>query len=309
LGCHFAKCCTHLGVEEKEFTMSEQDSQNNYVETKSGSSWQLPAIILLALLAVGGLGLAWSNSSKLDATKQAVADQVKAVQTSVQSDMNTLKDRIAVDEKANTDLKGDLKVVTDKLKITQGQLKKARTEAEQLNSDTTSKITALDSSVHQELATKATSDDVKTVDTRVTQVDTNLNKTISDLNMARSELGTLIARNHDEIDVLRRQGERDYIEFSIAGKNKAQKVGNITVELKGTNEKKNRANLVVTVEDNSTEDKNRAANQPLFFYLSGTHQPQELVINKIGKNQISGYLSIPKANAHPVTAAASNSGR
>jgi len=289
--------------------MSDQDSQNNYVETKSGSSWQLPAIILLALLAVGGLALAWSNSSKLDATKQAVADQVKAVQTSVQSDMNTLKDRIAVDEKANTDLKGDLKVVTDKLKITQGQLKKARTEAEQLNSDTTSKITALDSSVHQELATKATSDDVKTVDTRVTQVDTNLNKTISDLNMARSELGTLIARNHDEIDVLRRQGERDYIEFSIAGKNKAQKVGNITVELKGTNEKKNRANLVVTVEDKSTEDKNRAANQPLFFYLSGTHQPQELVINKIGKNQISGYLSIPKANAHPVTAAASNSGR
>ncbi len=289
--------------------MSEQDVQNNYVETKSGSSWQLPAIILLALLAVGGLALAWSNSSKLDATKQAVADQVKAVQTSVQSDMNTLKDRIAVDEKANTDLKGDLKVVTDKLKITQGQLKKARTEAEQLNSDTTSKITALDSSVHQELATKATSDDVKTVDTRVTQVDTNLSKTINDLNMARSELGTLIARNHDEIDVLRRQGERDYIEFSIAGKNKAQKVGNITVELKGTNEKKNRANLVVTVEDKSTEDKNRAANQPLFFYLSGTHQPQELVINKIGKNQISGYLSIPKANAHPVTAAASNSGR
>lgn len=289
--------------------MSEQDVQNNYVETKSGSSWQLPAIILLALLAVGGLALAWSNSSKLDATKQAVADQVKAVQTSVQSDMNTLKDRIAVDEKANTDLKGDLKVVTDKLKITQGQLKKARTEAEQLNSDTTSKITALDSSVHQELATKATSDDVKTVDTRVTQVDTNLSKTINDLNMARSELGTLIARNHDEIDVLRRQGERDYIEFSIAGKNKAQKVGNITVELKGTNEKKNRANLVVIVEDKSTEDKNRAANQPLFFYLSGTHQPQELVINKIGKNQISGYLSIPKANAHPVTAAASNSGR
>jgi len=290
--------------------MSEQDPQNTtYVETKSGSSWQLPAIILLALLAVGGLGLAWSNSSKLDSTKQVVADQVKAVQTSVQSDMNTLKDRVAEDEKANTDLKGDLKVVTDKLKITQSQLKKARTEAQQLNTDTTTKITALDTSVHQELATKATSDDVKTVDTRVTQVDSNLSKTINDLNMARSELGTLIARNHDEIDVLRRQGERDYIEFSIAGKNQPQKVGNITVELKGTNDKKNRANLVLTVEDKRTEDKNRAMNQPLFFYLSGTHQPQELVINKVGKNQISGYLSIPKANAQPVTAVSAKSGK
>jgi hypothetical protein len=147
------------------------------------------------------------------------------------------------------------------------------------------------------------------VDTRVTQVDTNLNKTIGDLNMARSELGTLIARNHDEIDVLRRQGERDYIEFSIAGKNKSQKVGNISVELKGTNEKKNRASLVLTVEDKTTEDKNRAVNQPLFFYLNGTHQPEEVVINKIGKNQISGYLSIPKASAQPATSAASTSGK
>jgi len=287
--------------------MSEQDSQNTYVETKSSSSWQLPAIIVLALLAVGGLGLAWSNSSKLDDTKQAVANQVKAFQTSVQSDMNTLKDRLAQDEKANTDLKGDLKVVTDKLKITQGQLQKARSETAQLNSDTASKITALDTSVHQELATKATADDVKTVDTKVTKVGSDLSKTINDLNMARSELGTLIARNHDEIDVLRRQGERDYIEFSIAGKNQPQKVGNVTLELKSTNEKKNRANIVLTVEDKTTEDKNRSINQPLFFYLSGTHQPQEIVINKIGKNQISGYLSIPKT--HPVTAAASSSGK
>jgi len=277
--------------------MSEQDLQSTYVETKSGSSWQLPAIIILALLAVGGLGLAWSNSSKLDATKQAVADQVKAVQTSVQSDMNTLKDRIAQDEKANTDLKGDLKVVTDKLKLTQGQLKKSRSEAEQLNSDTTSKITALDTSVHQELATKATTDDVKTVDTRVTQVDTNLNKTINDLNMARSELGTLIARNHDEIDVLRRQGERDYIEFSIAGKNKPQKVGNVTVELKGVNEKKGQFSVAMTTEDRSLLKKNRLMNEPIFFYLSGTKIPEELVINKVGKDTVSGYVSIPKANA------------
>jgi len=290
--------------------MSEQDSHNSYVETKSGSSWQLPAIILLALLAVGGLGLAWSNSSKLDATKQAVVDQVKAVQSSVQADMNTLKDRIAQEEKSNTDLKGDLKVVTDKLKITQGQLKKARAEAEQLNNDTTSKITALDTSVHQELATKATSDDVKTVDTRVTQVDTNLTKTISDLNMARSELGTLIARNHDEIDVLRRQGERDYTEFTITGKNQPQKVGNVTVVLKGVNEKRNRSNFVYTVEDKSYEGKNVNVNTPVFFYLSGSHQPEELVINKVGKNTISGYLSVPKAGAQPATAAAATkSGR
>jgi len=59
------------------------------------------------------------------------------------------------------------------------------------------------------------------------------------------------------------------------------------------------------VEDKITEDKNRAINQPMFFYLNGTHLPEELVINKIGKNQISGYLSVPKANSQPVTSAKS----
>jgi chromosome segregation ATPase len=276
------------------------------VETKSGPSWHLPAIIVLGLLALAGLGFGWSNSSKVDANRQAAADQLKAVQQSVQADVTSLKDQLATDEKTNTELRGDLKVVTDKLKITQGQLKKARQEALEQNTATTEKLTALDTSVHSELATKATSDDVKTVDGKVTQVSTDLTKTQSDLNMARSELGTLIARNHDEIDVLRRMGERDYVEFTVSAKNTPQKVGNVTIELKGVNEKRNRANVVYTVEDKRYEEKNRNVNAPIFFYLSNAHQPEEIVINKIGKNTISGYLSVPKMDAAPAAAASAN---
>lgn len=276
-------------------------------ETKSSPSWQLPAIIILALLALGGLAFGWSNSAKVDEAKQAAADQMKTFQQSYQQDMSALKDRLAVAEKADTELQGDLKVVTDKLKITQGQLKKARAEAQESNSQTTAMVKNLDTSVHSELATKASTDDVKTVDTKVTKVGSDLDKTISDLNMARSELGTLIARNHDEIDLLRRQGERDYTEFTITGKNQPQKVGNVTITLKGVNEKKNRSNLQYTVEDKTYEAKNANINTPLFFYLSGTHTPEELVINKVGKNTISGYLSVPKPNVQPATAASTKS--
>jgi len=277
---------------------------------RGGSSWQMPAIAILALIALGGLFFGWSNSAKLDSAKQAVTDQVKAVLQTTQQDLSAMKDRLAIDEKTNTDLQGDLKVVTDKLKITQGQLKKARTEAAKLNTETTEKLTALDTSVHSELATKATNDDVKTVDTKVTTVSTNLDKTNNDLNMARSELGTLIAKNHDEIDVLRRMGERDYVEFTIAGKNQPQKVGNITVELKGVNEKHNRANVVVVLEDKKLEEKNRNINVPIILYPTGLRAPQaeELVINKIGKNSISGYVSMPKSGAQPATSASSKSG-
>jgi hypothetical protein len=290
--------------EEKKSIMSEIPENYTVVENKNSSSWQLPAIAVLALIALGGLFFGWSNSAKVDAAKQAVTDQVKAVQQAEQQDLTALKDRLATDEKTNTDLQGDLKVVTDKLKITQGQLRKARTEANEANTQTTEKLTALDSSVHTELATKATTDDVKTVDTKVATVSDNLAKTNNDLNMARSELGTLIAKNHDEIDVLRRMGERDYVEFTITGKNQPQKVGNVTVELKGVNEKKNRANVIVVLEDKKLEEKNRNINSPIILYPNGQRQAEELVINKIGKNTISGYLSSPKAGA-PTSASAS----
>jgi chromosome segregation ATPase len=279
-------------------------SDERIVETRTESAaWTLPAVIVLGLIAIGGLAFGWSASSRLDATQQTVAAQLKTAQQTMQQDMSSLKDRLAQDEKASTDLQGDLKVVTGKLKITQGQLKKAREEAAKLNDATSQKLTALDTSVHSELATKATSDDVKVVDTKVVGVKTDLDATREDLKMARSEMGTLIARNHDEIDQLRRLGERDYVEFTIVGKNKPQKVGNITVELKGVNENRNQFSAAMTVEDKQFQKKNRAMNEPIFFYTSGTHIPEEIVINKVGKNTISGYVSIPKANSQTASTA------
>src|SRR5579885_2254869 len=249
------------------------------IETRAESpSWHLPAMIVLGLVALGGLGFGYNASSKLDATQQSVDAKLKTQEAAVQQDLSSLKDRIAQDEKANQDLQGDLKVVTGKLKITQGQLKKAREEAAQLNDATTQKLTALDTSVHTELATKATADDVKMVDTKVGGVRTDLDATREDLKMARSEMGTLIARNHDEIDQLRRMGERDYVEFTITGK------------------------------DKRFDKKNRALNEPIFFYTSGTKLPEELVINKVAKDTVSGYISIPKANSQQ-QASSTTSGR
>src|SRR6202521_6484325 len=278
-------------------------SDEQIIETRETPAWQLPAIVVLGLIAVGGLWFGWNASSKLDSTQQAVAAQLRTAQQSMQQDVSSLKDRLAQDEKANTDLQGDLNVVTKRLKITQGQLTNARAEAAKLNDETSQKLTALDTSVKGELATKASSDDLKNVDTKVGGVRTDLDTTRDDLKMARSEMGTLIARNHDEIDQLRRMGERDYVEFTIAGKNRPQKIGNVTVELKGVNEKRNQFSAAVTIEDKQFEKKNRAMNEPIFFYTSGTHVPEEIVINKVGKNTISGYISIPKANSQTAASA------
>jgi hypothetical protein len=122
--------------------------------------------------------------------------------------------------------------------------------------------------------------------------------------MARSELGTLIARNHEEIDTLRRMGERDYVEFNVQGKNKPQKIGNLTVELRAVDVKKNKYTVALTVDDVRTEKKDRTVNEPVVFYPRGTHQADEFVVNSISKDKISGYVSMPKN----VPATAANAG-
>ena len=69
------------------------------------------------------------------------------------------------------------------------------------------------------------------------------------MNVARGELRTLVARNHDEIDLLRRMGERDCVEFTIEGRNKPHRIGNIMVELRSVDTRKNQFTVVLVVDD------------------------------------------------------------
>jgi len=159
--------------------------------------------------------------------------------------------------------------------------------------------------VQSELATKASADAVNSLGGDVNGVKTDLEAQKNNLQMARGELGTLIARNHDEIDQLRRLGERDYFEFSLTKKGQRSRVGSMQLELRGTNTKKNQFTLALYVDDMRLEKKNRSVDEPIYFYTRGTRAPLELVVNGVGKDKISGYLSVPKT-ASTTAAAAGN---
>jgi len=116
----------------------------------------------------------------------------------------------------------------------------------------------------------------------------------SDLGMARSELGTLIARNHDDIEMLRKLGERDYIEFTL-NKGQESKVAGVGLVLKKTNVKHNRFNMTVLANDMSFDKNNRTTDEPIFFTPGGGQKRfYEIVVNKVSSNQVTGYLSTPK---------------
>jgi hypothetical protein len=275
------------------------DFQDPINHTTTGTPrWVGLAVAVLGGVSLLGLGVGWSALNHANSIEQST-------QASVKQSNDALAQRLAKEDETNQALQSDLKVVTDKLNLTQGELIAARKQNKNATAAVDQKVEGLATSVKAELATKANSGDVDKLNGDVNGVKTDLDAQKNNLQMARSEMGTLIARNHDEIDQLRRMGQRDYFEFTVTRKGGNQKVGNIQVELKDTNTKKNQYTINVLADDKNFEKKNRSVNEPIFFYTGGTRAALELVVNKVSKTTASGYLSVPKA---PDTTAASNSG-
>jgi len=273
--------------------MSEYQG-SNFQSTTGTPRWVGLAVAVLGGVSLLGLGVgisALSRSSSVETTTQA----------SLKQQNDALTQRLAKEDEINQQLQSDLRVVTDKLNVTQGDLIAARKQSKSNVVTYDKKLNALGNDVNQKLAGKANSEDVTKLGSDVTGVRTDLDATNNSLQMAKSEMGTLIARNHDEIDQLRRMGQRDYFEFTVSRKAGAQRVGAVQVELRDTNTKKNQYTINVLADDKSFEKKNRSVNEPIFFYTGSSRQALELVINKVTKTTATGYLSIPKSAGNSAT--------
>jgi small-conductance mechanosensitive channel len=275
--------------------------ESNNTNTVGAPRWVGLAVAVLGGVSLLGLGVGWAALNQARGIEQTT-------QASVRQANEALSQRLAKEDEINQQLQSDLRVVTDKLNVTQADLIKARKQTKNATGAVDKKVTNLETSVKAELATKANTEDVNRLNGDVTGVKTDLDATKNSIQMARSEMGTLIARNHDEIDQLRRMGQRDYFEFTVQRKRGATKVGIIQVELRDTNTKKNQYTINVLADDKSFEKKNRSVNEPIFFYTGGSRAALELVINKVSKLTASGYLSVPKA-AGATSASTATSGQ
>jgi chromosome segregation ATPase len=268
------------------------------VQDAAAPRWIGIAVVALAIISLVGLGVGWSASNRAKTLEQNLSAQTQQFTQFKQSD-DVLGQRLAKAEDANAQLQGELAVVTDKMKLTQDELGRARYQAKKIREDETKQLADLQTNVAGQLATKASVDDVSKIGTDVNGVRSDLENTKNNLTMARGEFGTLVAKNHDEIEELRRLGERDYYEFTIDKKNQREKVGDLMVELKNVNQKKNLYTVSLYVDDSRYDKKNRSANEPIYFFTHGTRAPMEFTVNQIGKDKIAGYLSVPKvASAH-----------
>ena len=151
---------------------------------------------------------------------------------------------------------------------------------------------------------------------QIAETQANLEQAKSELNgnlqSARTELGTDIARNHDEVVALEKKGERNYYEFSFEKSPTYHHTGPISIALHKADSKHAYCDLQMLVDDRAITRKHINLYESVTLHPEGYPQPLELVINRIDKDSVKGYLSEPKyrpkeqaaAMASPTTSAA-----
>ena len=187
-----------------------------------------------------------------------------------------------------------------------GRTRRLAKEIEQQGAEQKTAITTVDQKV-EKLSAQAQEAEarvgslVNEVDGVKSDVEKNreaLQKTIGELTSVKGDLGVksgLIATNAAELEALQKLGHRNYHAFDITKSQHSQRVGSIDIRLKKASRKRNRYTMELLVDDKKVEKKNRTLLEPVQFYVAGARIPHEIVVSKIQKNRVVGYLSSPKA--------------
>jgi predicted nucleic acid-binding Zn-ribbon protein len=274
-----------------QYVLVQQPQQA--VATGGGKAlpWLLAAV---GVLAIANLVLVLMARSQFNdySTKQADA-------------MNLITRRLDSSDERYAQLKGQFQVTQEKLGMTQAELARAHDLATQVQKQQQAAVSQLNKAI----AEKASADEVNKLqadsNAKIGGLSTDLEGTKQDLSNTKSEfanaltgtkgeLNGAIAKTHDELVTLAHKTDRDYFEFTLPNKKAQQKLGTVTLQLEKTDPKRNVFSVFLLFDDKRTERSNKAMNEPVFFYVQGASSALELVVNKLGKDTISGYMSTPK---------------
>jgi chromosome segregation ATPase len=298
------------------------------LKPKEGGAGTPPPPAANTTLLKGGLGLALVLILGLGynaySTRVTFQDQIDTLQASLQRELGDQGEQVKALKQRSTDLGADIDVVTKRIGVTTQELNASRKFAEKLQSEQE----AAKAQLASEIATKASSTDVAAVrqeaTTKVAEVQqvaetkigsvsgevktvaANLDATRKDLadsrreiTDVRSSLSAQIARNAGELSDLRKKGERDYFEFDIQKPKKSEmtRVADIQLQLRKTDPKKSKYDLLIQVDDSRLEKRDRTANEPVQFLVGRDKLRYEVVVNYVDKDRVRGYLSAPKDKA------------
>jgi len=268
--------------------------QESYHYENSGTPRWITVLFVVLIAGLGALAYAGHSIQTRFEQELSKAEEQNKILTAQLEQANT---RIA-------DLKGQVDVTSQKVGMTQAELAQAKSRAESIRKEqmaSDQKLTEQISAAQKESAAQigAVATDLGGAKKDIEATRTDLEATKSKLERATGDMGVmsgLIAKNHDDLEELRRKGDRNYYEFTIQKSKTPQRVGPVQIALNKTDAKKSKYTMTVLADDKSIEKKDRTVGEPVQFYVKGSARlaPYEIVVFEVGKNQINGYLATPK---------------
>src|SRR3989304_5698474 len=209
-----------------------------------------------------------------------------------------LESRAATLEDNYANLKAQSDVTSDKLGLTQQELSRARSLATQIKEEQRRADEQLASQVAQQQnqlgslsgEVGAVKGDTVEIKQALEQTQMQLQRTIGDLGVQSG----LIAKNSDELNELKRRGERDYFDFDVKKTKQFSRVGPVSVLLNKTDTKRQKYTMTLLANDKRIEKKDKTLLEPVQFYLQGTRHMVEIVVFQVEKDRIVGYISLPQ---------------
>ena len=241
----------------------------------------------------------------------------KSIASKQTDQLDLLTRRMDNSDERYAHLLAQFQVTSEKLGLTEQELARAHALAADIQKRQQAAVQELNSAI----AKKASAEEMNKVqadaNAKIGGLSTDLAGTRKDLESTKSEfanalsgtkgeLSGAIARTHDELVALAHRTDRDYFEFNLARRHSQQKIGTVNMELDRTDTKRNVFTVILLFDDKRTVRKDKAINEPVYFYVQGASSALELVVNKLGKDSIAGYISTPKGffpNATNVLAA------
>jgi hypothetical protein len=126
------------------------------------------------------------------------------------------------------------------------------------------------------------------------QVAKNRSDLEGSLSSTREELNGSIAKTHEELVALAKRGERSYFEFDLTKSKQFQRVGPLPLSLRKADTKHKNYDVELIVDDNQLSKKKVNLYEPIWVHTENESQPVQIVVNRIEKNQVHGYVSGPK---------------
>lgn len=285
----------------KKTELSERQPRRRFVIPGKG---QWLAIVLL----LGALGYVWSQNNTLERQLDQNEKQVSALIDQLQasdSEVAAVKQTLLESDKKFSAKLGSQMSRTQSLyeRVRQEQAEKQRlVDAALASKADTQQVEKLNQTLKSEA--EGIRSGVGEANQKITTVQTEVGGLKEVSAQHRRELDeqkTSLAGNREEIGsvktdlgAFKKSFERDYFPFEISKNGAIQKVADVGLKLDKANVKGNQFNLEIFINGQRLQKKNRALNEPIYFYVAGQTKPYEVVIQKINKNLVVGYLSAPK---------------